>query len=179
MAVTKKGWKVIFILIGIGVALILLYAYRDKLFGKTIKDPNLNNEPVPQGSGNPKWVPEKFDLDLGMYGPMIAKMQKALGISDDGKFGNQTKSALQGKGYSVPLKKTDYDKIVKALTPSGENNVGKVAYAKIDGVKVYNADFSIYKTAKKDEWIGTVEGVEGDFYKTSGNRRVAIGSVRF
>lgn len=122
MAVTRKGWIAIFVSFGLAILAIILYVYRDKLFGKKVPDPNASNTPVPLGSASPKWVEEKFDLDLGMYGPMIAKLQKALGISDDGKFGNQTKTTLVGKGYTVPLKKADYDKIINPPSASGGNN---------------------------------------------------------
>lgn len=34
--------------------------------------------------------------------------------------------------------------------------IGKNAWASSDGVKVFNADLSLYKKAKADEWIGKV-----------------------
>lgn len=56
------------------------------------------------------------------------------------------------------------------------NPVGKVAYANNGSVKVYTDSSlsTLYKTAAKDEWIGTVLSVEGGLYKTSGNRYVYI-----
>lgn len=64
-------------------------------------------------------------------------------------------------------------------TPPAPNpEIGKVAYAKIDGVKVYNSNYSLYKTASKDEWIGTVQGTkDGLFYVVSAGRLVGMGSV--
>lgn len=54
-------------------------------------------------------------------------------------------------------------------------------YANFDGVKVYNNDLSVYKTAKKDEWVGTIqEGksyVDEGYYHISGNRKVYADSV--
>jgi len=122
MADNKKKVVWISVVTGIVIISLLLYVYRDKLFGRKIKDPNENNEQVPNGSPTPKWVAEKFDLNVGMFGLMIAKLQKALGILDDGKFGTDTKNAVIAKGYTVPLKKVDYDKIVNPSSTAGGNN---------------------------------------------------------
>lgn len=55
--------------------------------------------------------------------------------------------------------------------------IGKDAYASIDGVKVYTLNYSVYKTAAKDEWLGTVKGISDNlFYLVSGNLLVAKGS---
>lgn len=114
-------------------------------------------EPVPQGSPTPAWQAESFPLNVGMFGNKIKALQTALGITADGKFGNQTKAAVTAKGYAVPLSEADYNKIVEAKDPS--NPIGKAAYAKFDGVKVYVvANNTVYKTAKKDEWLGTISG---------------------
>ena len=57
------------------------------------------------------------------------------------------------------------------------SDVGKIAYANADGVQVYNQDGSVYKSAKQDEWVGTVNGITIPNYLVSGNRTVAIQDV--
>ena len=49
--------------------------------------------------------------------------------------------------------------------------VGKIAYAKFDGVSVFNADNSQYKTAAKGDWIGTVSSVSAGKIFVEGNSR--------
>lgn len=63
------------------------------------------------------------------------------------------------------------------IQTSGSSDIGKIAYANNDGVIVLNSDFSIYKIAKKDEWVGTVYGVSNNNYMTSGNRYVLKSDV--
>lgn len=55
--------------------------------------------------------------------------------------------------------------------------IGKIAYASTDGVIVTNSDFSIYKIAAKDEWVGTVYSVGENNYGVSGDRYVLQGEV--
>lgn len=68
------------------------------------------------------------------------------------------------------------NKIIEAPETSPVNPVGLTAYANKSNVSVYNSSSlsNLYKTAAKDEWIGTVLAVEGDLYRTSGNRYVYI-----
>lgn len=114
-------------------------------------------EPTPPGSPTPDWIPEVFPLNTGMFGPKIKALQTALAISADGKFGNQTKAAVIAAGYAVPLSQPDYDKILKAKDTT--NPIGKTAYSKYAGTKVYKiSDKSVYKTAGQDEYIGTIAG---------------------
>ncbi len=69
------------------------------------------------------------------------------------------------------------------LSTDPSTNVGKTAYAKVDGVKVLYADATTYKIAKKGEWIGTVirAGKIGgtDFYNVVGDHYVATNLVTF
>lgn len=53
-----------------------------------------------------------FPYKKGCKSTDISKVQSCLGISADGKLGPGTEKALKAKGYSVPLTKSDYDKIV-------------------------------------------------------------------
>lgn len=65
-----------------------------------------------------------------------------------------------------------------APVPAPNPAIGKIAYASIAGVKVFNSNYSIYKTAAKDEWVGTVQGTkDGLFYVVSAGRLVGMGSV--
>lgn len=185
MKFIRKYW--ILILIGvITLAAILVYVFRCKLFpalASCVEDPNKNNIPVPPGSPTTTWVKESFPLNVGMFGPKIKALQKALGFQDtnknepnfqDGYFGDkETKPAVINAGYSVPISEPDYNKIIAVSAEF----IGKNAYALINDVRVSNLDNSVYKIAKKDEWCGKVSGKEGDFYLLSGNRKVGTGSV--
>lgn len=124
MADKKRSLVWIFVVLAVAIIGILLYVYRDKLFGRTIEDPNKTNDPLPPGSATTKWIPEKDPYAIGMYGSNIAKLQKALGFSvadQDGKFGTQTKDALVAKSYAVPLSEADYKKIVNPPSTGGSN----------------------------------------------------------
>lgn len=165
MALSKNTRIIIFIIIAvIVIAAVLIYVFRCKLFpslSSCVPDPNKNNTPVPPGSPTTQWIPEKFPLDLGMYGTKIRALQIALGFTGndvDGKFGNiKTKPAVIALGYSVPLSESDYNKIIAGKDTS--NPIGQTAYASHNGVAVYKiSDSSIYKTAAKDEYIGKITG---------------------
>lgn len=127
MALSKTSLRWIFwIVIAVIIIALLVYFFRCSIFsnlGSCIEDPNETNTPVPPGSPTPKWVPESFPLNVGMFGPKIKNLQKALGISQDGRFGTvETLPALQAKGYNVPLSLTDYDKIVNPPATGGGTN---------------------------------------------------------
>jgi len=150
-------WFIVIAVVVIGG--ILIYIFRCKLFpslSSCVEDPNKNDTPVPPGSSSTTWIPETPPYNVGMFGPKIKALQSALGISADGKFGNQTKAAIISAGYAVPLSSADYDKIIAGKDTS--NPIGKTVYAKFSGVKVYKADNSVYKTATKDEYIGVISG---------------------
>lgn len=74
-------------------------------------------EPTPQGAPASTWVAEVFPLNIGMYGIKTKVLQQVLGITSDGRFGNETKGAVIAKGFSVPLTEVDYNKIL-ATKPS-------------------------------------------------------------
>lgn len=139
MKLEKKHYTVIFIIafvIIIGVGAYFIF------FNDKVEDPNKNNEPVPPGSPTPKWVPETFPLNIGMYGLKIKALQKALGLTGsdvDGKLGTiKTLPALIAKGYNVPLSQTDYDKIVNPVATGGGTNYANLKKALAAGAK----DFS-------------------------------------
>lgn len=49
--------------------------------------------------------------------------------------------------------------------------IGKIANAKYDNTSVYNKDGSLYKVAKKGEWVGTISSVSGGKIFVEGNIR--------
>ena len=185
MTPSKKTLTVFFIIFGFLGLLLLIYVFRCKLFNlkSCVQDPNKTNTPVPSGSPTPKWVAESFRLNIGMFGPKIKALQTALGIAADGKFGSQTSGAITGAGYTVPLSQADYNAIVspQSVTPPAVNPIGKIAYANKDGVSVFNANYSVYKTAANGDWIGTVianaSGTSINFYTIVGGYLVATGNV--
>lgn len=138
------------------VGTILYFVFKDD--GEKVKKPT---DPVPPDAPKSDWVEESFPLDLGMYGSNIRKVQVALGFPAgtcgncaDGRLGDYTKNEIVSAGYTFPLSQVDYNALVK-------ESVGENAYASKDGVKVYNKNGSVYKTAKKDEWLLKVAGKKG------------------
>lgn len=169
MALSKKSLTWIFIVaVIVIVGGIAIYIFRCSIFknlSSCVPDPNLSNTPVPQGSPTPKWIPETDPYNVGMYGPKIKALQAAMGFTGtdlDGKFGNDTKNAITGKGYAVPLSQSDYNTIVNTSGGSAGQNI-KGAYAKYDNVIVRNKDLSAHHTAKKGDWLGTVTGESNDY----------------
>lgn len=182
MKLLKKYW--ILILIGaITLAAILVYVFRCKLFpalASCVEDPNKNNTPVPPDSPTPKWVKESFPLNVGMFGPKIKALQKALGFQDtnknapnyqDGYFGTkETKPAVIALGYSVPLSQSDYNTIISTNGGSASSNI-KGAYAKYDNMIIRDINLIEKRKANKDEWLGTVTGTlasNSNYYQLDG-----------
>jgi len=116
-----KSKNTLFWIIAIVVIIILALALW-YFMSSRVSDPNKNNTPVPPGSPTPKWIPEAFPLNVGMYGSKIKALQKALGISQDGRFGQQTSGAIILKGKTVPLSETDYNAIVNPAATGGGSN---------------------------------------------------------
>lgn len=181
MAVNKKTAGTILIVVGILIIVSgLLYFFRCRLFNlaSCIQDPNKDNTPVPSGSPTTKWIPETPPYNVGMFGAKIKQLQKVLGVTQDAKFGNQTKSAIIAKGYSVPLSQPDYNTIVNTFGGSGAQNI-KGAYAKYDTTVFNKSDLSVNRKAKKDTWIGLATGTDSSniYYELDGMYYVAKSSV--
>lgn len=141
MADRKRSLVWIFVVLAVVIVGILLYVYRDTLFGKNIPDPNESNTPVPPGSTTTRWVPEKPPYALGMFGPNIAKVQKAFGFSEidqDGRLGTDTRDAIVAKNYSFPLSEPDYKKIVNPPSSGGGSNFANLKKALGSGSAVQN-----------------------------------------
>lgn len=181
MAVNKKTAGIILIVVGALIVISgLLYFFRCRLFklASCVQDPNDSNTPVPSGSPTTTWIPEKPPYNVGMFGSKIKALQTALGITADGKFGNQTKAAIIAKGYSVPLSQPDYNTIVNTSGGSASQNI-KGAYAKYDTTVFNKSDLSVNRKAKKDTWIGLVTGVDSSnvYYELDGQYYVGKSSV--
>lgn len=99
---------------------------------------------------------------------LIFKPAKA--AKDAAAAGGTSSAPSTGSGTSATAPK-----------PASTSLVGKSLYAKQDGVRVVYLNGTIYKTAKKDEWIGLaydlVQLSGQPFYKVSGNNYVAAGLV--
>lgn len=140
MAFQRKTLIWIFVIaIGIVAAAIVIYLFRCDIWsnlGTCVEDPNDSNTPVPPGSPTQKWVPETFPLNIGMFGPKIKSLQKALGFQNtnknapnyqDGRFGSvETRPAVIAKGYAVPLSLSDYNAIVNPAASGGGTNFQSV-----------------------------------------------------
>lgn len=161
-ALSHRGWIWLFVIIVVIVAAVLLYFY---FKGKNANDAPKTKTPkpikkptTPPPPGVPKWVPEKFPLNVGMYGAYIQQLQAALGITQDGKFGTtETKPAVLAKGYNVPLSEADYNKLAI---------IGQPVYAYSDGILILNGDFSANSgtNVKTDDFLGNIVGISGASY---------------
>lgn len=198
----KKYWK--YILIGLAIlvfALLSIAAFGMGQHGKITdfinpvkppKDP-LPPPVVPAGSSahttTTNWIKERFPLDYGMYGEKIRLMQRALGIKDDGYFGNDTWAAVGGQGILVPVQESEYNEIIykpstgtTTTTPSGHTastaDIGKTAVAN-EYVAVFKNDGkkSFEKYVKQGGTIGTVTGLEGSDYIVNNTLLVAQDKV--
>lgn len=146
---------IIIISIAILIVGVVLYIYRDKLFGVNcdpnrngfdkkgnpnpkcqFNDPKINNEPAPSGSGG--WISDSsFPIKKGSWGPRVAALQKAIGANQDGKFGPKTEAALVEKtGKREVSNMQEYDAIVNASSIPAADAIGKKVYAKNQTVKV-------------------------------------------
>lgn len=174
-AIFKQKWWVWALVIAILLIIVLIIWYFWP--SSSVPDPNKSNIPVPPNSPTPKWIPETFPLNVGMFGPKIKALQAALTIPADGKFGPQTEGAITSKGYSVPLDQAGYNAIINPNI----SNVGKFAYAKNDGTTVYNSDYSVYKIFSKDDFIGKIilnsSGTDPLNYTINGGYIVPVADV--
>ena len=73
-------------------------------------------KPIPVVDPNPIVNPTytnctDFPYKKGCQSPIIAEVQKCLGLTNDGKFGPNTEQKLKSLGYGVEITKEVYDKI--------------------------------------------------------------------
>lgn len=178
MAFSKTTWTwIIVVAIILIIVAIVIYLFRCSIFSglsSCVEDPNNAGIPIPPGSPSVKWVPEVPPYNVGMFGPKIKALQKALGFSvidQDGKLGSDTRAAIIAKGYAVPLSDADYNKIIGNPAPPAtkktiDDYVGTfIKSGNIDGVIVrYIADNSEFKKYGKNANIGTLGNSVGTGY---------------
>ncbi len=90
--------------------------------GNTIEQKPYHESPSPTPGGGS--TGDNFPLGVGSRGPNVKALQSALKITADGAFGNQTKAAVISAGYSVPVSKIDFDKIVSGKIAQPNNTPG-------------------------------------------------------
>ena len=178
MTLAKKTYTLLFIAVIIIIAILVIWYFFFR--EPPVEDPNKKKVPVPPGSPTAEWVPETFPLNVGMFGTKIRELQKKLVLPKygaDGKFGNETKSALTAKGYSAPLSIDDYNSIIAGGITAG-GPIGKSARAKSDLTALYLDDSpsspTFMKYIKQDNQAGIVEAISGEWYLfiTAGNTKV-------
>lgn len=184
MILTQKTIRWIIVIAAVIVIGLAIWYYRTK-----VKDPNVNNEPVPAGSPTPKWVPESFPLNVGMYGTKIKTLQQKLGISDDGKFGTQTKSAVIAKGKQVPLSEADYNSIVNPTATGGGSNFQLLKQALAGGSTNFSGGISYLISGQNKNYrfdfytngrffvntAGTNDAIKRGTYSNGGKKMVIDG----
>lgn len=187
---SKKTLTIVFIAaIIIIVIAVIVYVFRCNIFPKLsscVADPNKDGIPVPTGSPTPTWVDEFFPLNVGMFGPQIKKLQTALGIEADGKFGSQTATSVTAKGKVVPLDKPGYDSIVNPASSGGGSNFSQIKETLKGGSTNFNGGISYLVPGQNKNFrfdfytngrffvntAGTNDALKkGDYYE-GGNRMV-------
>lgn len=104
-----------------------------------------------------------------------------LSVATDGVFGPKTKAGVLAAGYSVPVSKNDFDKIIAGIKPGAAKpnttalKAGDMVYAAADNVGVYTqakAEAVYFKKAiAKGQKIGVYYGQA----QTSGWSKVFMG----
>lgn len=109
-------------------------------------NPMPNPKPMPVVDPKPRTKPvytncTDFPYKKNCSSPIVAEVQKCLGLTDDGKFGSKTEEALIKAGYSAEITKEVYDKIKEKC---GSNTVTEpiVNPDKIDPNSVTYTDVS-------------------------------------
>ena len=62
-------------------------------------------------------------MTKGCKSEKISEIQGCLKIKTDGKFGSETLSALQSKGYGDSIEQTEYDTIMKDCKPANDDKI--------------------------------------------------------
>lgn len=71
---------------------------------------------APKAASGQTWIPEQFPLRKGMQGPKVKALQLKLGLTADGKFGNDTQTALLKKYAAVVVPEILYQSITQPAT---------------------------------------------------------------
>lgn len=187
------------IYIGICVALLAVVGIYAATRSKTpVIEPAMDPNPTPAPSGGGS--NESFPLKKGMSGPKTKMLQQALrdrfgmmNVVADGSFGAKTLSGVVGAGYSVPLDKQNFYRVldgvkkVTSTTLGGINGIktGDTVYAKVNGIAAYTkpvADLPYMKTNFKiydkvgvylglssvNGWSKVYMGAYGDLFVPTG-----------
>ena len=119
---------------------------------------------------SPAQVDAPFDLVNGSKGKNVMALQNKLGVSADGWLGNGTQKAIEAKGFSLPLSKPMYDRILagKSKVDAPLYKIGQPLWANKD-LKMYKDGLlnTVYRTYNQGEWIGRIAKTEkknGIFY---------------
>lgn len=113
------------------------YTKKGKLSDKCkVDDPTKTNTPPPSGT---QWIPDSsFPLKKGMWGSKVKAVQKALGISDDGKFGPQTEAAIYARFKENTVSEPNYNSLINPAATGGGSNYSQLKEA----LKNRSANFS-------------------------------------
>ena len=112
---TSKGRRRIVQVLGAAALLWWLKSDNDdEKIPKPIPEPI--PKPIPVVDPNPIVNPTytnctNFPYKKGCQSPIIAEVQKCLGLTNDGKFGPNTEQKLKSLGYGIEITKEVYDKI--------------------------------------------------------------------
>lgn len=136
--------------------------------------------PEPKASG---WIKEYFPLSVRMYGDKTRLVQRALGIDDYGKFGNNTKNSVISAGYTVPLSEADFNKITATKSASSVPKTGDTLESNKDGVQLYDEGLHPTVTKNQNDFIGYAIDVNTNtnlikFHYSSGYGYVYINDVQ-
>lgn len=87
---------------------------------------------------------------------------------DDGNIDDKTTNTETKPKYNTGSG-TNHPKGFDSSEPTIQSMIGKDAYAKYGSLGVYKKDGTLYKTAKKDEWLGKITSVSGGKIFLSGD----------
>lgn len=88
-----------------------------------------------------------FPLSIGSRGELVKALQRKLGITADGIFGNQTNTAIQRAGYPVPLSEVNYNKILginQNSSPTTQQPTAPTGFKTADAVYLKDAGLAYY-----------------------------------
>jgi hypothetical protein len=130
---------------------------------KITKDPEAATAIPESEKKKTDWVAESFPLSKGMKGDNVSKLQDALSLGNDGKFGAGTEATLENIYKVKSVSKALFDTIVnqnKTSLPTTKSTIGRTLKSR--GYNVFDS-FSIV-TKNKD-----VKQPDGTFKRLTTN----------
>lgn len=102
------------------------FTIKGKLNSKcNVLDPNSTNTPT---DGSHSWMSDSiFPIKIWSWGSRVKAIQRILKITDDGKFGPLTESALYNKTGKKQLEKDEYLDFVNPISNGGGTNFDMLA----------------------------------------------------